>query len=55
MSFISMFKIIKVVIPEPCILPWILALIAKATAVIPNGAKFVFPKEMELSLMEQLI
>ena len=50
LSFISLFEIIKVVVrgvedegrPEPCIFFWILAWIAEASAVIPNGAKIFF-------------
>ena len=45
MSFISLFEIIKVVTPEPSILFWIPASIAEAAAVIPNGAKTLFPME----------
>ena len=44
MSFISLFEIIKVVVPEPCIFFWIPASIAEAAAVIPNGAKTFFAK-----------
>ena len=46
MSFISLFEIIKVVVPEPFyfILFWIPASIAEAAAVIPNGAKTFFAK-----------
>ena len=44
MSFISSFEIIKVVVPEPCILFSIPASIAEAAAVIPNGAKTFFAK-----------
>ena len=43
MSFISSFKIIKVVVPEPCIFFWIPASIAGAEAVIP-GVKIFFAK-----------
>ena len=39
MSFNFSFQIIKVVVPEPCIFFWILASIAEAAAVIPNGTK----------------
>ena len=39
MPLISLFQIIKVVVPEPCISFWIPASIAEAAAVIPNGAK----------------
>ena len=47
MSFIFLFEIIKVVDkgrPEPCIFFWVYALIAEASAVIPNGAKIFFAK-----------
>ena len=44
MSFISSFEIIKVVVPEPCILFSIPASIAEAVAVIPNEAKTFFAK-----------
>ena len=54
MSFISSFEIIKVVVreeedegqPEPCIFLWIPAPIAEAVAVIPNGSKTFFAKEI---------
>ena len=46
MSFISSFEIINVVVPEPCIFFGIPASIAKATAVIPNGAKTFFAKRI---------
>ena len=42
MSFISLFEIVKVVIPEPCIFFWITASIAEAAAVIPKGANILF-------------
>ena len=42
MSFISLFKVIKVVVPEPCIFFLIPISIAEAAAVIPNGAKIFF-------------
>ena len=42
MSLISSFEIITVAVPEPCIFFWILASIAEAAAVIPNGAKIFF-------------
>ena len=44
MSFISLFEIIKVVVPEPCIFFRIPASFAEATAVIPNGAKIFLTK-----------
>ena len=44
MSFISLFEIIKVVVPEPCIFFWIPASFAEAAAVIPNGTKICFAK-----------
>ena len=44
MSFFSLFKIIKVVVPEPCIFFWIPASNAEAAAVIPNGVKIFFAK-----------
>ena len=43
MSFISLFKIIKVFVLEPCMFFSIRALIAEGGAVIPNGAKTFFP------------
>ena len=43
-SFISLFEIIKAVIPEPCIFFWIPASITKAAAVIPNWAKIFLAK-----------
>ena len=55
MTFISSFEVIKVVVPEPCILFWIPASIAEATAVISDGAKILFAKELLLSLMDLLI
>ena len=42
MSFISLFGIIKAVVPEPCIFFWIPASIAEAADVIPKGAKIFF-------------
>ena len=52
MSFISSFKIIKVVcLPESCILFVIPASIVEAAA-IPNGTK-ILPKELLLSLRDQ--
>ena len=51
MSFISSFKIIEVVVPEPCIFFWIPASIAEGPAVIPNGAKYFLPMELLLLLM----
>ena len=42
MSFISLCEINKVVVPEPGIFFWILASIAEAAAVIPNGARIFF-------------
>ena len=42
MSFISSVKIIKVVVPGPCIFS--IASIAESDAVIPNGAKICFAK-----------
>ena len=42
MSFISLFEIIKVVVPEPCIFFRVLALIPEAVAVIPSGGKIFF-------------
>ena len=44
MSFISLFEIIKVVVPEPCIFFRIPASTAEAAAVVPNGAKTFFAK-----------
>ena len=44
MSFISSVKIIKVVVPGPCLFFLILASIAESDAVIPNGAKICFAK-----------
>ena len=44
MLFISLFEIIKVVAPEPCILIWILASITEGAALILNGAKTLFSK-----------
>ena len=44
MSFISFFKIIKVVVSETCIFFWIPASITEAGAVIPNGPKIFFAK-----------
>ena len=60
MLFISLFEIIKVTVPEPCFVFvfWfflIPASIAEAAAVIPNGAKKLFAKEMLLLLMDQQI
>ena len=56
MSFISSFKIIKVVAPEPCILFGVPASIAEVTAVIPGEGKIFFlPKEVLLSLIDLLI
>ena len=37
-------KLLKVVVPEPCIFFWIPSLIAEAAANIPNGAKTFFAK-----------
>ena len=42
MSFIFLFEVVKVVVPEPCIFFWIPASIAEAAAVIPNRAKTFF-------------
>ena len=50
MSFISLFEIIKVVLPNPCFFFQILASIAAAAAAIPNGAKIFLPEEQLLSL-----
>ena len=44
MSFISLFEIIKVFVPEPCIFFWILASTAEAAAVIPNGTKIFYAR-----------
>ena len=46
MSFISLFEIIKVVVPDPCFLFcfWIPASIAEAGTVISNGAKIFCAK-----------
>ena len=44
MSFISLFEIIKVVVPEPSIFFLIPASIAETAAVIPNGAQTIFAK-----------
>ena len=44
MSFISLFEIIKVVVPEPCIFFYMPALITEAAAVIPNEARIFFAK-----------
>ena len=41
-SFISLFEIIKVVVPEPCIFFLIPASIADIAAVNPKGAKTIF-------------
>ena len=46
MSFISSFEIIKVVALGPCIFFWISVSIAEAVALIPNGAKTFFAKEI---------
>ena len=54
-SFIFLFVIIKVVVPEPCIFFWIPASIAGAAAVIPNVAKLFLVKKHLLSLMNLLI
>ena len=52
MSFISSFENIKVVVPDPYIFFWIPASIAKAAAVLPNGAKmFFYQREQLLPLM----
>ena len=40
--FISSFKIINVVIPDPNIFLWIAAPVAAAAAVNPNGIKTLF-------------
>ena len=40
-SLISLFEIMKLVVPEPCIFYWILASIAEADAVISNGAETI--------------
>ena len=53
--FISPFEIIKVVVPKPRVFFSILASIAEAAAVIPNGAKKFFAKGIATSLMNQLI
>ena len=42
MPSISLFEIIEVVFPEPCIFFWTLASIAEAAVIIPNGAKTFF-------------
>ena len=58
MSFISSFKIIKVVDevrPELCIFFWISTSPAGAAAVIPNGAKIFLLEEQLLLLMDLLI
>ena len=55
MSFISLFEIIKVVVPKPCIFFWMPASIAEAAAVIPNEAKIFLSKEQLLSLMNLLV
>ena len=52
MPFISLFK---VVVPEPSVFFWIPASVAEAAAVISNGAKTFFLKELLLSLMVLLI
>ena len=44
MSFISLFEIITVVVPEPCIFFRVPASIAEAAAVILNGDKTFFAK-----------
>ena len=44
MSFIYLFEVIKLVVPESCIFFWISASIAEAAAVIPDGAKTFFAK-----------
>ena len=44
MSFISSLEIIRVVVPDLCILFWIPASISEAAAVIPNDAKMYFAK-----------
>ena len=51
MSFISLYKFIKAVVPEPCIFFGIPAPVAEVAAVIPSGANIFFPKEQKLSLM----
>ena len=50
MSFISLFEVIKVVVPEPCIFFWIPASIAKAKAaaafqVQKNPQKYKYPNK----------
>ena len=54
MPFTFLFEIIKVVVPEPCffLTP---ASIAETAAVIPDGAKYFLPMELQLSLMDLLI
>ena len=49
MSIISLFEIIKVVVPEPYIFFWIFASIAEASIVV------ILPKEQLPSLMDLLI
>ena len=44
MSFISLFEIIKVVVPEVCIYFWIPESIAEVAAVISNRGKIFFAK-----------
>ena len=42
-SFISSLEIINVVVPDPNIFLWIVASVADATAVNPNGIKMFLP------------
>ena len=46
MSFISLFEIIEVFVPEPCIFFWAPESIAEAAAVIYNIAKTFFAKRI---------
>ena len=55
MSWLSSFETIKVVVPEPCVFFLIPVSIAETAAVILNGSKIFFARELQLSLMDQLI